>query len=1116
MDASTARSGPAGSMRQAFLWAFLPTLVLFLIAPSVGSAQVATNITSTTGAGNLGTDVTQAGNLYNITGGTRPGNGPNLFHSFGDFSVGPGDIGNFLNTPVNGSLPLTSNILSRVTGGNISNIYGTIQTTDFGNANLFLVNPSGIVFGPNGSVNVGGSVSFTTAQYLRLFDEVTGNSANFYANPASDGLVNSVLAVAPVVEFGFLSPAAYGFLAPPDPSATITVQGSALSVLPGQSISLVGGKVVIEGGAQLSAPSGRIHLASTASPGEFAALPGESLADATALQAVPNNPEDQASAVSFSSFGTVSLAPGSSIDVHGTTSTVWIKGGQLVVSVNDATLTTTSDSSADSDTISLSQGSSIVTSNSGADPGADVQITAGNLTLDGSVLTTQTFGDGNGGSITANVEKLSVSNGAAINSNNSSGLGQGGDVTVQGLEGPGSAADSVTLDTGAQIIAETVGLGRGGDVRITAYTVLMDTSEFRTGTLFGDGVGGDLSLNVGTLTLTGSSVIRSQNFTFGTDLDFDGLLDVTGVGGNVTVRGTQGAGSAADSVVVSGGSQIASETLVSGDGGQVSIAATSLNIDEASTINSGTFGIGRGGDIVVAVQDASVSGGATIASNTAFGTPAAGQAEGGNIILQGLDGDGSKADSLTLKDFRSGITTDSFGLGLPGEIEVHAKTVSLTEGAVIEGGSRLGDGTGGIVTINADSVGIVGGSHISSQARTQNAGQVTITANTLILDNGSIETNTISEIGGRGGDVVLNVGSVSLANGAKITSSTSQTGRAGDITMSVGTLTLTDGSQISSASTGTEVVINPDGTIQAPGTAGNVVITAAGSFTSDASTVATSAEANHGGDISITAHSVQLSNDTLITANSNAPLEVTETVLIDGQLVEQVVGNGNAGNITVRSGSTFVMNNSSMTTEASQASGGQIEIITPEMVRLTNSQASTSVAGGEEDTAGGNITIDPQFVILQNSQIIAQAFAGTGGNISITAGVFLADPASVVDASSTLGISGTVNIQSPLQNVGGRLTPLSQQFSSAAALLAQQCAARVADGKFSTFVVAGREGLPVEPGGFLASPSLTAKLLGASLSGRYLPTPIAAVTGSFPEHDARPIQLAKYGDACRQ
>ena len=143
MDESTARSRHPDFIRQAFLWALLPTLLLVLNAPDPTYAQVATNITSTTGAGNLGTTVTQAGNLYDITGGTSPGNGPNLFHSFGDFTVGGGDIANFLN---NTQLP-TSNILGRVTGGNPSNIFGTIQTTDFGAANLYLINPAGVIFG---------------------------------------------------------------------------------------------------------------------------------------------------------------------------------------------------------------------------------------------------------------------------------------------------------------------------------------------------------------------------------------------------------------------------------------------------------------------------------------------------------------------------------------------------------------------------------------------------------------------------------------------------------------------------------------------------------------------------------------------------------------------------------------------------------------------------------------------------------------------------------------------------------------------------------------------------------------------------------------------------------
>ena len=158
----------------------------------------------------------------------------------------------------------------------------------------------------------------------------------------------------------------------------------------------------------------------------------------------------------------------------------------------------------------------------------------------------------------------------------------------------------------------------------------------------------------------------------------------------------------------------------------------------------------------------------------------------------------------------------------------------------------------------------------------------------------------------------------------------------------------------------------------------------------------------------------------------------------------------------------------------------------------------------------------PQFVILQNSQIVAQAFAGTGGNITIISNVFLADPNSLVDASSQLGISGTVDIRAPVQNVSGDLVVLSQDFSSAAALLAQQCAARVADGKFSTFVVAAREGLPVEPGGFLASPSFLTELGGSAVSRQTPQAPHLTAEGLFPQYDARPLQLAKLGSACHR
>ena len=105
---------------------------------------------------------------------------------------------------------------------------------------------------------------------------------------------------------------------------------------------------------------------------------------------------------------------------------------------------------------------------------------------------------------------------------------------------------------------------------------------------------------------------------------------------------------------------------------------------------------------------------------------------------------------------------------------------------------------------------------------------------------------------------------------------------------------------------------------------------------------------------------------------------------------------------------------------------------------------------------------------MNNSQIVANAYAGTGGNITIVADTFLADPVSVVDASSQLGVSGTVDIQAPINSVSGLVSPLSSEFTSASALLKERCIARIREGgKYSSFVVGGRDGLPIEPGNLL-------------------------------------------------
>ena len=209
-------------------------------------------------------------------------------------------------------------------------------------------------------------------------------------------------------------------------------------------------------------------------------------------------------------------------------------------------------------------------------------------------------------------------------------------------------------------------------------------------------------------------------------------------------------------------------------------------------------------------------------------------------------------------------------------------------------------------------------------------------------------------------------------------------------------------------------------------------------------------------------------------------------------------GTGNAGNIQINAGNLLAMTNSTVTTEANQASGGAIKITTTPSgtVQLTDSTISASVLDGTG--GGGSVNIDPQFVILQNSQILANAVFGPGGNISITTNLLLPDTASVISASSQFGQQGTISIQSPISPASGKIVPLGQKPLIATTLLSQRCAA-LAAGNTSSFTVAGRDSLPAEPGGWIPSPlalsmseSENATLREAGLS----PTPSEAAEGT--------------------
>ena len=355
----------------------------------------------------------------------------------------------------------------------------------------------------------------------------------------------------------------------------ITVQGSQLSVADGTGISLVGGNITIQSGtpeggaaqpARLSAPNGKIQLASAASPGEF---------DAATLQPLPN-----VNNTSFTSFGSVSLAPGSNINVSGE-QTVSIRGGQFVLSVNDAVLST-AQSPGPPETISLSPGSSIISSNAGADAGADVQLIASNVQMDGASIQSLTTGDGSGG----NISITAALDGGPISSTAGSVQIKGGQIQTASL-GPGTVGDiqinsgSLSMTDGALIDTLLVpnplipGQPGGGTIAITATDSIFVTGQ-RPGTT-------NLLPSVpGLPTFTNMpSGIYSENFSANT-------------GSRIVIQ--------TPSLTLQPG-LIGSHAFGAGAAGDLSFLLGQLTLKDGGLIGSNAFGAGATGSIQIRASD---------------------------------------------------------------------------------------------------------------------------------------------------------------------------------------------------------------------------------------------------------------------------------------------------------------------------------------------------------------------------------------------------------------------------------------------------------------------------------------------------------------------------------
>jgi len=234
--------------------------------------------------GSLGPKTPLMGPNFTIDAHLGQQRGSNLFHSFQSFGLEAGEIATFMGPPD------VQNIISRVTGGQVSHIDGTVRVT-VPSANLYFLNPAGIFLGNHAQLDTTGSIYFSTANYLRL------DQAGLFATTVRG---NTLLSVA--------APSAFGFLR--DKPGIILVQGSQLAVTPGNTLSLTGGNLWINVGTFL-APTGNINLTSVAGKGEVSL--NDSGSDSLAL-------------------GNIVLTHRSTLDVSGETAgTIRIQGGRFML-----------------------------------------------------------------------------------------------------------------------------------------------------------------------------------------------------------------------------------------------------------------------------------------------------------------------------------------------------------------------------------------------------------------------------------------------------------------------------------------------------------------------------------------------------------------------------------------------------------------------------------------------------------------------------------------------------------------------------------------------------------------------------------------------------------------
>ncbi len=748
-----------------------PLLQLSLFTVSSLCATSEISLAQVTIDNTVNTQVEQNGNVAEITGGeTRGGN---LFHSFQDFSVPTGNEAFFNNAND------ISNILSRVTGGNVSNIDGLIRAN--GNASLFLINPAGIVFGQNASLNIGGSFYGSTASSI-LFEGGEFSAADLENPP--------LLTVNAPIGLGFRDN-------PGDiVNNSVANDGRGLEVTPGSNLSLLGGDVNFNGGI-VTAPGGRVDLGGLSATGIIMIEPDNSF----------SFPEDIAKGnVSLNQQALVAVrdAGGGFINVNASNFSLseesillgGIESGQgspeaqagditinvesLFLAEDNSQIITATEGVGDAgnifvnattieftdDLVNDDQASVLIASTLGQGDGGDIEINANNISFDGSAggavtnvgLTANDESIpnvvGDAGDITVNTDSLFLSNGAGLSAI-TGGVGDAGDITV-------NAKETVRADQRGDAITR-VSEFFGVTIRRPSGFKSFVRGEFGEGETSGTGDAGTVAINAQDIFFTGGG----------------GILTITigqGNAGDIIINAT-------GSVELDDAGEILSQVIFeqgNGNAGNITINADKLSLNDESQILSDTQRIGNSGNIAINANEVSLTEGSFIIS-------------GVGILGEEVEGDAGNIEIDTGKLFLdniSSIVAETNGAGNAGDVIIQANEyIILDDGSAItsdldEGGS----GTAGNINLTTPLLNLKNGSRLSTSTFEQGegtAGSINVNAAEQIDISDGSRIQAITGNDSSGGNINVKTKALNLFNDGEISTLTEGLGNAGNIELQI-------------------------------------------------------------------------------------------------------------------------------------------------------------------------------------------------------------------------------------------------------------------------------------------------------------------------------------------